>query len=478
MGEPIAVPLWLFLPIALFAAWSLLDRLLIPSGRWFLRRRLNRLIERVNRRLQIGIQPFQLTKRQVLIDRLIYDPLVVEAANEHAAEQKIPREAAMAQVHRYAHEIVPAFNAYIYFRLGYGLARLLARALYRVRLGWMDAAALENVDRNATVVFVMNHRSNMDYVLVAFLAADRTALSYAVGEWARIWPLQSLIKSMGAYFVRRNSDNPLYRRVLERYVHMATEAGVAQAVYPEGRLTRDGKLGTPRTGLLDYMLKSFDPKGPRDVVFVPVGINYDRVLEDRTQLVAGDKTARRAPALRTALRFVGRQLGLMLRGRWFRFGYACVNFGTPVSTRAWLAARPVESYLLGSDMEGGDLRGLSREQRFAAVTQLAQTLMRGVAQVVPVLPVPLVATALLQAGQALSLLELKARCETLIEPMERNGAHLYVPRGDRDYAIEVGLRSLMLRHLVGERDGLYAIEPQEEALLRYYANSIAHLLPA
>jgi glycerol-3-phosphate O-acyltransferase len=479
MSDLIALPLWLFVPIALFAAWSLLDRQLIPSGRWFLRRRINQVIGEVNRRLQIGIQPFQLTKRQVLIDRLIYDPQVVQAAGEYAVEQNIPREAAMAEVHRYAHEIVPAFNAYIYFRIGYALARLLARAFYRVRLGWLDEKALAAVGHDATVVFVMNHRSNMDYVLVAFLAADRTALSYAVGEWARIWPLQSLIKSMGAYFVRRNSNNPLYRRVLERYVHMATEAGVAQAVYPEGNLTRDGTLGAPRTGLLDYMLKSFDPKGPRDVVFVPVGINYDRVLEDRTQLRAADKTlprASRGKALRTTLGFFGRQIGLMVRGRWFRFGYACVNFGTPVSTRAWLAARTPDSYLHGSDVAGGDLRGLSREQRFAAVTELANRLMGAVAGVIPVLPVPLVATALLQAGAPLSLLELKARCEALVERLERAGAHLYVPRGDRDYAIEVGLRSLSLRHLVSEQDGLYAIQPSEEKLLRYYANSIAHLL--
>jgi glycerol-3-phosphate O-acyltransferase len=59
----------------------------------------------------------------------------------------------------------------------------------------------------------MNHRSNMDYILVAFLAAERTALSYAVGEWARIWPLQTLIRALGAYFVRRKSGNPLYRKV-------------------------------------------------------------------------------------------------------------------------------------------------------------------------------------------------------------------------------------------------------------------------
>jgi 1-acyl-sn-glycerol-3-phosphate acyltransferase len=144
------------------------------------------------------------------------------------------------RIDRYAREIVPSFNAYLYFRVGYWLAKSVARLLYRVRLGYADEAGLAQVDPKSTVVFVMNHRSNMDYVLVAFLAAEQVALSYAVGEWARVWPLQALIRSMGAFFVRRNSGDPLYRTVLARYVAMATEAGVPQALFPEGGLTVDG----------------------------------------------------------------------------------------------------------------------------------------------------------------------------------------------------------------------------------------------
>src|SRR5690242_7314386 len=98
---------------------------------------------------------------------------------------------------------------------------------------------------------------------------------------------------MGAYFVRRNSGDPLYRTVLQRYVQMATEAGVPQAMFPEGGLTIDGKLRTPKLGLLDYMLKTFDPAGERDLVLVPVGINYDRVLEDRALLSKLDVEARK-----------------------------------------------------------------------------------------------------------------------------------------------------------------------------------------
>ena len=164
---------------------------------------------------------------------------------------------------RYAREIVPAFNAYFYFRLGFWFARRLSSLFYRVRMGYADDAGLRGIDPKSTPVFIINHRSNMDYVLVAFLAAERTALSYAVGEWARIWPLMSLIKMMGGFFVRRGSGNPLYRKVLERYVKMATEGGVPQAIFPEGGLSRDGRLRPPKLGLMDYMLRGFDIFGPR-----------------------------------------------------------------------------------------------------------------------------------------------------------------------------------------------------------------------
>jgi glycerol-3-phosphate O-acyltransferase len=76
------------------------------------------------------------------------------------------------RIDRYAREIVPSFNAYIYYRVGYCLARAAARALYRVRIGFVDEAAWRGRPKS-TIVFVMNHRSNMDYVLVAFLAAER-----------------------------------------------------------------------------------------------------------------------------------------------------------------------------------------------------------------------------------------------------------------------------------------------------------------
>jgi len=471
MGASITLPLWLFIVIAGLAAWAAGVLILAPGMRWFFRRRINRVIRQVGARLDVELPTFKLTRRQVLIDRLFHDPKVQAAAAARAAQTGESLSAVWRQVDLYAREIVPSFNAYLYFRIGYAAARAVARVLYRVRLGYMDAESFNRVDPRSAIVFVINHRSNMDYVLVAFLAAERAALSYAVGEWARIWPLQQLVRAMGAYFVRRNSGGALYRRVLERYVHMATEAGVAQAMYPEGGLSRDGRLREPKLGLFDYMLKSFDPKGTHDIVFVPVALNYDRVLEDRTLLRSLDREAGRRSAwfaIRTALAFWASQVGLMLRGEWHRFGYACVNFGAPVSARDWLAAH-------GGPAGGGDLRTLDKEQRFEVIGRLANDVMGEIARLVPVLPVSLMATVLLEAEGPLDELELKVRASDLVGHFEGRGARLYLPRGDRDYAFHVGLRMLSLRHLVAESGGLFAVVATERPVLAYYANAIAHL---
>ncbi len=457
MGETLAVPVWLALPAALLAAWAAYDKLIVPCVRWLLARPANQVIDELSTRLRIGIRPFQRTRRQALIHRLTTDPKVLQAAERHAAANRLPLPKAMQRVERYAREIVPAFNAYLYFRIGYWAGRKLAQSLYRVRLGYVDTAGIAAIDPDATVVFVMNHRSNMDYVLAAYLAAEQTTLSYAVGEWARLWPLSALIRAMGAYFVRRNSADELYRRVLERYIAMATEAGVPQAVFPEGGLSRDGRMREPRMGVLDYMLRGFRRDGERDLVFVPLGINYDRVLEDRT-LISPMKIGR-ARTVWGTLRFVLHNLSLALRSEWHRFGYACVNFGTPISMRRY-------------DV---DFQRLSGEERRLAVAGLGRALMDAVGRVVPVVPVALIAHVFLERP-SLTALDLKAETGRLLQRLE--GAHVYVPRRDLDYALTVGLRMLTLRRLVEEREGVFSAREEELPLLRYYANSIAHLLRA
>jgi len=195
---------------------------------------------------------------------------------------------------------------------------------------------------------------------------------------------------------------------------------------------------------------------------VPLGINYDRVLEDRTLLSSPEE---KIGALRGTLGFVWRNVRLVLQSRWRRFGYACVNFGSPFSMREYCRTK------------GVDFQRLGGEDRKRAMLELGTALMESVGRVVPVVPVALMATVFIRhAERALSELELKAEAARLIAALEASGAHIYVPRGDRDYALTVGLRMLSLRNVIEERDGLYQILAGQRPLVEYYANSIAHLL--
>lgn len=453
MSTMVQIPLWLAVLAGVLGMIGLLDRIIGPSLRWFFRKRLNRAIDELNERLDLKIQPFKLTKRKVLIDRLIYDPEVMAGVEAHVAEEGVPREVAIEKVERYARETVPSFSAFAYFGFGMRLSRWVSQALYRVRVGVYDNKELSAIDPEAAVVFVMNHRSNIDYLLVTYLAAKRTSLSYAVGEWANVWGLRAIIRAMGAYFIRRKSRNPLYRKVVARYIKMAVEGGVTQAMFPEGGLTRDGSLQPAKLGLISYMCDGFEAGVSRNIVFVPVGLNYDRVIEDRIllQSIAEEKHPRFNAGPLSAVKFVMRLMWMKATGRLYRFGYACVSFGAPLSLADYSPSGEVDVEALGEE------------------------LMERVGAVIPVLPVSVVATVLLEAKEPLSPLELKAGCASLIADFKSGGAHVHIPRNDDDYGVDVGLRMMRMRRLLNETDLGLVANPDELKVLQYYANAIAHL---
>ncbi len=466
MSSSITLPFWFVLLLALVSSLWLLQHFLLPSAKWFFRRRANRVIDEVNNKLALRIPSFKLTRREVLIDRLTYHDRVISMIDELANERDMPRDALMRDVQIYAREIVPAFNAILYFKAAYWLAKRLVHGLYRVRLGFADDTALADLPESSSVVFVMNHRSNMDYILATYLAAERTALSYAVGEWARIWPLQQLIRAMGGYFVRRDSGDPLYRRVLEVYVQMAAEGGVPQAIFPEGKLSRDGKLAPPRMGLLGYLVRGFDPNTEKDIVFIPVGINYDRVLEDRSLLRYAQKLPKQSLlyTMRKSGSFIFKNVWQAITGKRYRYGYACVNFGEPVSLTDWIASK-----------HGGHADG--QLPVLQDVEPLADDLMQRIGNITPVLPVALVASVFVDKPNAkMNELELKSEVFNLLQRLEEAGYRAYIPRSDRDYAVAVGMRMLTLRRILLEQDGEFAVNPAETTLLAYYSNSIAHLV--
>lgn len=449
MFSKVELPLWLLILMVLFATVTFASHFLFPSVRWFFRRRAERVVARVNERLTKPIEPFKLARRYDTIQRLVYDPQVIQAINDYAKSENVREDVAFEKARRYAGEIVPSFSATAYFSFGMRVARWLSKFLYNLRVGQFDRAEYEAIDPDATVIFVMNHRSNMDYVLVTHLVSRAGAMSYAVGEWARVWPLSGMIKMLGGYFIRRKSrrqsgGGDLYRKVLARYVQMATQNGVTQAVFPEGGLSLTGALAKPRLGILSYIIEDFDPKG-RDVVFVPVALNYDRVLEDRFLIKADQSGERRfRPPLFTVVGGVIGYLWARLRGKMTTFGTANVSFGQPMS---------LGDYENSHSGEASDVAG---------------ELMARISGVIPLLPVPLVCRAILSGAKTEA--EVK---DHITGTLGHLPSSVRAPKWAADKIAKDGLLILRRRGIITGTDEL-KVSDTEHPVLSYYASSIAH----
>jgi glycerol-3-phosphate O-acyltransferase len=435
--------------------------LLRKVARRALRRWSWRMALRTRRELGFRLNPVTVTRKQRLKAELLADPELRTRVTAMAAESGREEASLLADISLYLDEIIPNFNLITTYKYGKAVAGWLLRTCYRVRIGRSAEAALNRIPRDASVVYVMNHRSNADYLLVAFLLASRVSISYAVGEWARVWPLERLFRSFGSFFVRRRFRDPLYHAVLERYVQRAVAQGTTQGIFIEGGLSRDGRLQAPKLGLLDYMLRA----GAKELVFIPVGLNYDRVVEDSNLVREGLGKPRRSPLAlirRTSLWLLG--LGWRgATGRFHRFGYAVANFGQPIYARAVL--------------EGTDLRALDWEARRPLLEAFAESLVRAVGMEVPITPVAAVAWVFHYMDEpAPGRSQVRDRLVEVLSAAQERSLPLYLPRGTFQRTFEVGLRVLLLRRILLADEGRVILPPHKAPLLAYYANGVAHLL--
>jgi glycerol-3-phosphate O-acyltransferase len=436
---------------------------------WLQRRRL-RSVRSIRKEFRARIDRFTRTSKSHVRARLLSDPRVAEAVDRHVRETGEDEGAAWERVHSYVEEIVPNFNLISYYRLGYGVARVLAPLFYKVTVGYEARDDLDAIPRDATVVYLMNHRSNADYVVVAYVLSGSVAVSYAVGEWARVWPLEAVFKSFGSYFVRRRYREPLYHSVLERYVQLITRNGVTQGIFLEGGLTRDGRFREPKLGLLDYLIRvKTEPGFESPLYIIPVAINYDRVLEDRS-LLREQKPEHERLTRRQQLSEVASYV-FKVSARWMlrrakRYGRACVNFGAPVSVDEWLAARP------------GVLE-LPREKRLPRLKELADDVMHRIGDIMPVTPVPLAATALLRhPGEHIDRSAWEGQLDDLRRVLRETSAPVVGEERSSAEILDRALVMFTLRRVVfAEGDG-FRIDRTQDPLLRFYANSIAHFFEA
>lgn len=438
------------------------------------RTRANRMALRAVHRSRSRVDRFKLTRKAQIRRTLLADDTIVAAVREHAAETSAPEGVAWKRVDKYIDEIVPFFNILTYYRIGLVVSRLFLNFFYKVSAEYAGQSS-QSLPRDAVVIYLMNHRSNADYVLVGYVLSGQVAISYAVGEWARVFPLEYIFKSFGAYFIRRKYREKLYHAVLERYVQLITSNGVTQGIFLEGGLSRDGKLGKAKIGLLDYVLGAArDPALRKRLYIIPVAINYDRVLEDRSLLREldareGRKRPPRYVQFSEVARYVWWNVVRLLARRWKRYGRASVVIGDPIAVAPWLEQQDRET--------GVGFFAVERADRLARVQALSNVVLEKIAGLVPVTPVSL-ACAALQSFDAdfVSRKKLVERMSEMREVLQKLNARVVHREGSAEDLFERAWRMLKMRRMLAETGDGYAILPAGRPLTSYYANSIAHLL--
>jgi len=432
---------------------------------------------KLQRERRIHIDQFKLKRRHAEIELEVFgSPDIVRAVQTYAKEHRVTIEEARAQARTYLQEIVPKFNLLAYYRIGAPVARAIMHFLYRVVVERKPVRDFAEKAKGAAVVYIINHRSNADYVLVAHMLFKFISLSYAIGEWARVWPLNHVFKWFGGYFVRRRYREPLYHAILAKFVQTITRHGVTQGVFIEGGLTRDGAFQKPKLGMLDYLVTSKrDPEFTQRLYIMPTAVNYDRVLEDRNlteELLGREERTMKGAKLRTTFDYLFRNFFRGLFKRFKRYGYAVVSFGQPISIDDFIRDHPA-------------ILGHTYEERKADLQKLAELVMNEISSALAVTPVTLVASIFARrdiATEAVILRDL----ETLREEYRDRP---WLLREKTPKEVWAAARHVLeLRHLIApavqwaddlfgeggvpELEDAWQWNPSERLLRDYYANAL------
>jgi glycerol-3-phosphate O-acyltransferase len=293
-------------------------------------RKIRRAILLFLHREERAVQGPVLRPRHRVQEAVLRDPHV-EAAIARRVDAGVTPEAARAQAEKMFREIAANMNSTLLAVLGLVASAVIRRLFHRIEARGLDQLA--EWAKRQPVVLVPSHRSYFDFVLLSWLFYQNHLMPphIAARENMAFGPFGFLFRRAGAFFLRRSFDDELYRAVFRGYVGHLVREGFTQEFFIEGARSRTGKTLAPRMGMLSWIVEGFIDSGRRDLLFVPVGITYERLVEEGAmveELAGGAKKDESVLGLVRARKLLRR-----------RFGSVFVNFGEPISLGRALEGR-------------------------------------------------------------------------------------------------------------------------------------------
>ncbi|WP_081948918.1 glycerol-3-phosphate 1-O-acyltransferase PlsB [Litchfieldella xinjiangensis] len=433
-------------------------------------RKVARLLRVHFRRLRTRVLGPDLSHRRTLIGGVVTSPDVRQAIAEVAEAQGRSRPRVEKRAWNYGHEIASNMS-YPVLRF---MSRLLERLWNRLYDG-VDVQGLVQVKRLAgehTVIYVPCHRSHMDYLLLSYVLYREGLMPphVAAGRNLDMPVVGGVLRRGGAFFMRRSfKDNRLYSAVFNEYLHRLLSRGHPLEYFIEGGRSRSGRMLTPRPGMLAMSLRSHIRSslpgaegGGRGLVFVPVYIGYERVLESNSYLkeLKGHKKRKESPL------GLARSLGQLRQA----FGRVAVNIGEPLYLDAYLDSQ-VPRWRQQRDT-------LRPPWLTTAVPRLGDELARRINDAAALNAVNLVALVLLATPHhAIETRLLLRQLAVMVDLQKRlpGGSHISLPHGTPEtwIAQAASLGFIERRHqALGE---LVLTDSARASLLSWYRNNVLHL---
>ncbi|XP_060950476.1 glycerol-3-phosphate acyltransferase 1, mitochondrial [Limanda limanda] len=225
---------------------------------------------------------------------------------------------------------------------GWVLLRLFNGFFWSIQIhkGQLEMVKKAATEQNVPMVFLPVHKSHIDYLLITLIlfCHNIKAPHIAAGNNLSIPILSTLIRKLGGFFIRRRMEETgdgkkdiLYRSLLTAYTEELLRQQQFLEVYLEGTRSRSGKPSTARAGMLSLVVDALWSGSIPDVLVVPVGISYDRILE-------GNYNSEQLGKPKKNESLWGIACGVF---RMLRKNYGCVrvDFNQPFSLKEYLASQ-------------------------------------------------------------------------------------------------------------------------------------------
>ena len=430
------------------------------------------LLVQINRHRHSTIGPTLKTREELKENILTNDRLQNFMVN-YSEKRDIPAQ----QVHKEAEacfdEIAADYNSVIIKIFADTIKWFVKSRFEGLTVNYDMLNRIKNMSKKGPLILIPCHKSHIDYLILSYIlyTNNMPCPLVAAGKNLSFWPIGPIFRGCGAFFIRRTFKGAmLYSKVFVEYIFKILQEGFNIEFFIEGGRSRTGKLILPKLGLLSILLNAFKDGACDDLVFVPIYIGYDRVMEESSylrEIEGGQKEPESILQIIRARKFLKK-----------KYGKIYVKFHEPISIKDLLA----QNNLSFQDM--------TQKERNAMTRNLGYRIINSINNVTVVTPHALVASALLNCAQKrFSYNHLMSHVETYMNCLMFQDANLADTLVfDSVHAVDHVLDAYVQRKFIeqispgkgtGLSDAQFKVNESKRPILEYYKNnSIAFFIPA